>query len=154
MSEDRILFTRTLSGLVATPGPAQEWLQKIKLGTILSIEKPKQPRNGKQLKLYWSLVKVVYDNLPEGVTYADTEDLSNALKIAVGHCKVLQLPNGKIERQALSISYKNMPQDKFDSFLTAVIGVVIKHWLPSVTEDELRQQAEQMLGLGFMGHVR
>lgn len=150
MSDNTVIFTRTISGLAPLPGPAQEWLRKVKIGSTVSVEKPKQPRNGQQLRLYWAVLSLVHQNLPEGVTYASVEDLSDALKIAVGHCRIIELPGGKVERIPKSISYKEMPQGKFDSFLTAVINKVIEHWLPGVTEEEIRQQAEQMLGLGWM----
>lgn len=154
MSDDRLLFTRTLRGLEPTPGPAEDWFRKIKVGSTVAIEKPKQPRNGQQLRFYWALIKVIYDNLPEGVVYKDTEDLSDALKIAVGHCRIIELPSGAIQRIPKSISYSKMEQDKFDSFLTAVVDMAIKHWLPGITQAEIRERAEQMLGLGFMAHAR
>ena len=139
---------RTLRGLEPIDEDGTEALRRFKIGSEVLTEL-KQPRNIRSLRLYWALVTLVWQNLPEKVAecYPTKEDLSDALKLSVGHVRTVQLPSGKVERVPRSIAFKAADETEFAAFLDRVITLVIRHFLPTVTEAQLRAELESMCGI-------
>jgi hypothetical protein len=119
-------------------------LGKIGRGDVVSIE-VKRPRNVQHHRLYWALVGLVHDNL-DHERYPTPEDLSDAIKIAAGHRKRIELPSGEVGFIPKSIAFHKMDQAEFDSFYERVCDLIALHFLPGVNKDDLRMEVSMMIG--------
>jgi hypothetical protein len=130
-----------LGTLRASDVQGRELLQKIKQGQQVEVV-IKQARNGKQHRLYWALMGLIY---PHQSRYATQEQLSNAIKCAVGWCDQIELAGGRIMAVPKSISFANMPQEEFGQFFDKVIELVLEKILPGVTSEDLRRELEEIV---------
>lgn len=103
-----------------------------------------EPRNIKQLRLYWALIHLVF---PNQSTWLTPEDLSDAIKCAVGHCEQTTLKDGRIMVRPKSISFSKADQSQWEAFFDAVVRLVITKVIPGTKEDDLRRELEEMVGL-------
>lgn len=124
---------------------AEEWFASVPDGETLKAF-IKRPRNVRMHNLYFALVGLVYDNLPEG-RYQTFEQFHTALKVALGHCDTVICRDGSVAYIPKSISFAKMGQDEFAAFFDNVIAMVIKHFLPGVSDAELRREVESMVGI-------
>lgn len=141
-----LVFRKHFGSLVpddATCPEAVEWLQSIRHGTFVSIVRPAKMRNSKQHRLWWGLVTLVFQNQDR---YEELDTMVVALKVALGHCETVILKSGETAFIPRSISFAKMDNEAFTAFLDKTIRLVIKHFLPGVTDDELRKQVEEMIG--------
>lgn len=118
-------------------------LSKLRQGQQVEIEL-KRARNPRQHRLYWGLVGLIFHQQSR---YATQEQLSNALKCAVGFCDEVELMNGKTMVTPKSMSFANMKQDEFEPFFDKVIEVVITKILPGVSNADLRRELAEMVGV-------
>lgn len=139
----RLICLRDFNGLKPVGDRDRELLGKLKLGAEVVVE-IKRPRNLKQLKLYWSLIHLIF---PQQSRYPTEEDLSDAIKCAVGHCEETPLKSGKIMVRPKSISFSKTDQSQWEAFFNAVIQLVITKIIPGVNEADLRRELEDMTGL-------
>lgn len=139
----KLICTRELGTLRPVDDRGRDLLSKLKLGFHYQVE-IKRPRNLQQLKLYWSLIHLVFENQTR---YLTEDDLSDALKIAVGHCDNLILPDGRIAPRPRSISFAKTEQDQWQAFLSAVIVLVRDTFLPTLSEGDLRRELETITGI-------
>lgn len=96
-------------------------LGKLPLTKMLHVE-VKQPRNGKHLRLYWTLCHRIGDGL--GI---EAEDISDVLKLKTGHFREIRTKTG-VERVPKSISFAAMDQDGFRIFFDKAVGVITNEW--------------------------
>jgi hypothetical protein len=141
----KILCTRTLSGLAPADAAAEEALRKVKMGSLLTVD-VKQPRNAKMHRLYWALIGLVWENM-DHERYPSADTLHEAIKFAAGIRQRVELPNGEHFYIAGSIAFNQMDQAAFDTFFNRVCDLVAKHFLPGVTDAELRREVSQMTGM-------
>lgn len=138
-----------VDSLLPTDQKGAALLARIKQNEIVTVE-VRRPRSLKHLRLFWALMDKVWENLPErlGNVYPSQDNLVDAFKIATGHFEPLVNLDGEvIGQKPKSIAFHSMGQDKFNEFFETVITLVIAHFLPGVTKDELRQEIEEMLGM-------
>lgn len=138
----RFLVQRTFNTLKAVDDQGREALSKIKPGKFVLVE-VRQARNPRQHALYWALVDLIYQHQSR---YATNQQVSNALKVAVGCCDEMRNKHGEIVAVPRSIAFGNMPQDEFEQFLIQAIKYTVENFLP-VTEGVLRAQLEEMTGV-------
>jgi len=141
-----LLFRKHFGSLVpddATCPEAVEWLQSLKHGEAVTIARPKKMRNSKAHRLWWGLVTLVYQNQER---YETLETMVVALKVGLGHCDTVILKTGETAFIPKSISFAKMDNAEFSAFLDKTIKLVIKHFLPGVTDQELRKQVEEIIG--------
>lgn len=138
----KIILLKTDSGLIPAMGRDRELFAKIKPGKFVLVE-IRQPRNIKQLKLYWSLIHLIF---PNQSTWKTEEDLSDAIKCAVGHCEQTTLKDGRLMVRPKSISFSKADQEQWEAFFQDVINLVITKILPGVKEADLRRELEEMTG--------
>ena len=136
------LFKTTLSGFAPVDEEALSLHKRCKPGDIVEL-KGSKPRSGKHLRWYWGLIHLVFQNQER---YASAEMLSDAIKIAVGHCETGVLPSGTIFYQPKSIAFDKCDEGKFTEFTHAVTDLVLKHFLPTVTRIELENELREMIG--------
>ena len=130
-----ILLRKHLRTLVPIDGPGQEMLAGISQNEIVKA-KISRPRNVQHHRKFFALLNLVFENQEK---YVSPNELLAAVKIAVGHVDVIDV-GGCPYRIPKSIAFHKMDQTEFDRFYASVVDVVLKHFLPGVTRDELRQE--------------
>ena len=98
----------------------------------------RKPRSIKQLRLWWSLMKL----LAEHDLFPRPEAAHVATKIATGHFTIVVAPDTK--KQVLvadSIAFESMAQEKFQGFFDAALRVITERWLKGTDAAELRHAA-------------
>lgn len=142
MAEVFICVNR-LGSLVPVDQHGRDAMAKVKIGSQVQVE-VKRARNPKQHRLYWALINLIHGQQSRYTTH---DQLSNALKCAVGWCDEIELKDGRIMAIPKSIAFANMKQAEFEQFFDAVIKLVITKILPGVKEADLRSELEEMTGV-------
>jgi len=140
-----ILMQRTLSGLAPIDDAGQEMLRKVAVGRLVKA-RVTQSRNIHHHRMFFALLNLVYDNLPETVEINSVDALLGALKLATGHYEVCKSSAGKEFRIPKSISFAKMDQTEFDQFFQRCCDVIVKHFLPGVTSEQLRSEILDLVG--------
>ncbi len=129
-------FEKTLAGLRPWDDRAQDFLRKIKPGKVVEVE-IKRARNPGHHRKYWALINLVWTNQDR---YPTKEALHYALKIAVGHVEWVPYPDGQSFPMPKKTNFGAMDQDQFEEFYSQCIDKIMAHFLPGVTEAELRSE--------------
>lgn len=130
--------------LVPADEQAEEEVRKLKPGQATLVE-VKRARNERQHRLYWALIGVIFDHQSR---YATRQDLSDALKVAVGHYEEVGKRGEHVIVRPKSIAFANMPQADFEQFFERVVAFVCANIIPGTTDNELRAHLEDMVGAG------
>lgn len=130
--------------LVPADEQAEEEVRKLKPGQATLVE-VKRARNERQHRLYWALVGVIFDHQSR---YATRQDLSDALKVAVGHYEEVGKRGEHVIVRPKSIAFANMPQPEFEQFFDRIIKLVCERIIPGTNDTELRAHLEDMVGAG------
>jgi hypothetical protein len=109
----------------------------------------RRPRSLKQLKLWWSLMKLLVDH----DQFPSLEAASDATKVAIGHCEVIIFPDsGEVLMIPRSISFSALRQDEFNLLFESALTVITERWIRGVGSDALRSEAWNMIdGPGRVG---
>lgn len=102
------------------------------------------PRSVPQLRLYWSMLRLVADNLDSAVT---TEALHNWIKMRCGIAAAIPLRNGETDYVPGSIAFDKMDQDQFQAFMDRALDLVLGQLIPGLSKPALEAEARAMLGL-------
>lgn len=135
------LFRKTLSGLSPRNDQAAEALAKVKLGADVVIEWRK-PRNLKWMRLYWCIVELIAENLPGE---HDTENVSDLIKIRMGHVTRIGTKSGVIEVPK-SISFAKMNQSEWEEFYARFERCVCGEIIPGLASEDLRAAVLERMG--------
>ena len=138
----QVLLTRSISGLKAADLRAAEELSKIKPGQEVRCE-IRRVRNPKQLRLYWALIDACWQHQDR---YAAKQDLSDVIKVAVGHSDQVVTKSGEVVARPKSIAFGNMPQDAWEDFFSRVIEFVCQRIIPGTSDADLRAHLEELVG--------
>lgn len=148
----RFLCHKYLGSLRPADVGGEDALRKIGQGELVMVE-VKRPRNVRHHRKYWALVTLVWENIDTD-RYPTAEDLHAAIKIAAGLRTPIQLPDGTMGYIPGSIAFHKMSQDDFSAFFEKVCDLVCKHFLPGVTNEELRAEIENIVGADPYGDQR
>lgn len=136
-------FRLAFGGLVPASEAAEELLAKLKPGQVVRADVAKPTaRSLRQHRLYWALCQRVAEN---SEALASAEQVSDLLKLSVGHCQLFEDAKGQVWKTPRSIAFASMPHDEFCTFMDQVIRVVVERILPGVDEDDLRREIEEMI---------
>lgn len=138
-----ILMRKAFGALRPVDEQGEESLRGIPNGAVVKVT-VKRPRNIRHHRLYWALMSLLHENQSR---YATVEELSDAIKCAVGHCTVITRPDGTEIRIPRSISFSKMDQDAFKQFFDRVVELAVSKILPNVEEAELRREVEDLVRL-------
>ena len=119
----------------------REWLAK-KHGKTVKVSVT-EPRNARQLRLYWGLVGLIF---PHQSRYATAEHLSDALKKAVGAYQEFTCLDGTTITRVNSIAFKAMNNEEFQVFLDRVREVIVTLVIPGLSKSDLRRELEEITG--------
>lgn len=127
-------WRRTLTGLVPACERSQKAWAKVPLGDEVVIDM-RRPRNLKHSRKLFVLLNIVRDNSDD---FSSAEMVLYAVKAALGRGEWIQ--PGKAKRALFipeSISFESMDQDEFERFYSDAVGVIVSHFLPGMTAEQL-----------------
>ncbi len=128
------------------PADDESWQHMARLPNNVQVwAEVKRARNPKMHRLFFALVKIVWDNSPYE-RYPTMDAMRAAIQVSAGHRDEIHLPGGQLAYIPKSISFGSMSQDEFEIFYQNVCDCIARHFLPGVTVEELRQQVEEMIG--------
>ncbi len=139
----KLLFRKHLGSLRPVDTQGEAALQKVGEGSLVSVEM-KRPRNVKHLRLFMALLHMVYENQDR---YDSFESFRTAFTIAMGWFDSVFLPDGTVGLTPKSISFAAMDQTAFDVFFNDAVNLVCNRWLPTVTNEELRREIQEITGI-------
>lgn len=120
-----------------------ESLRAFPAGKALRVD-PKMPRRSNpQNRLYWSLLRLVCENL-DGDLEPDT--LHEWLKIKTGLVKPVPLRNGGVDYVPSSTAFNSMGHDAFTKYFAKVKLLIETQIIPGVKSEALEREARAMLG--------
>jgi hypothetical protein len=123
--------------LIPQDQAGSELLAKIPLGEDVAV-KLMRDRSLPQHRLFWSVLRYV----AERSKWETAERLLVALKLRLGRYDLMQMPSGKVVPVPHSIAFSAMPQDDFQSFMDAAMGLICTEVLPGYSPDDLIREAE------------
>lgn len=133
-----LVMQRAAQGFVAIDQMGIEVLGKIPFGKEVKITvSNRETRSLAHLRLYWGLIQLVY---PSQDKYATAEGLSDAIKIAVGHCDECVGLDGKLFYVPRSISFSAQDQASFSQFFDRAMTVIIEKILPHTNKKDLERE--------------
>lgn len=141
MSEQLVLMRRTLAGLAPANDRAVETLKRIKVGAVVTIKRPKQPRNVRFHNKLFAMLQIILENQEH---YKSIDDLLAVCKLRVGHVHVIQTARG-IERLPKSISFAAMDADEFADFYSRAVDWVTSEVIPGLSRADLNAEVEGAL---------
>jgi len=115
---------------------AHKYVGKLKYNEEIMVE-ARRPRNIRQLRKYWVMVDLVFENQEH---FRSEDDLSDSIKLAVGLTKTVRMPSGEDYRIPLSIAIEAMPQDEFDDFYNRAVNYVCTEVVPGLNSEDLEQE--------------
>lgn len=137
----KFLAVRTYNTLKAVDDRGRDVLSKIKPGKIVTVE-VKQPRNLKELKFYFALVDLLFE---QQSVFLTPDDLDEEIRICIGHCTRKTRQNGEIQVKAKSLQFGKLDQYNWRSFLDAAIRFACEHIVPGLPETTLKKEVEDMV---------
>lgn len=142
-----ILLTRSLTGLLPADDDAREKLKAWKLGQPMKCE-VRIARDSSRMRYYWGLVDIILQNIDE--TFASKEEVSDSIKLGIGHVEQVQFYDGKewhITRTPKSISFAKLSEPEFQDFIKRAEGYACA--VLSVTSDQLADALTDYLAPGL-----
>jgi len=135
----KIQVVKTPNGIIKPAYDSDfEYFKKMPTNEVFEIEYKKQ-RNVKFHRKFFALLKLAYENQCD---YRLMEDLREDLLIVSGNYeeKVNRI-TGEVRKKAISISFQNMDNVKFNEVYESVKEVIVK-WL-GITNENINEEIEQ-----------
>lgn len=141
------VFTRTIGGLRPADDAAEKILAKQPIGRDVLVD-VSRPRSLPQMRLYWSVLALVWENLPERVqaAFPSVEVFEDYLCIRVGHAHLINSKAGLVPVPK-SVSFAKADQDQFNDVLEKIINLVCGEIIPGLNKRDLMAEVNQRLGV-------
>lgn len=127
--------------LVAADPVGFESLEAMREGEYVTA-KLTRTRNPGHHRKFFALLNIVYEAQER---FATMEQLLNFVKIATGHCDVMEIIKGKPIYVPRSISFAKMDQAAFEQFYNSVVKLIVTKILPGVDSDDLERQVLEII---------
>ena len=124
----------------------------IKQGEVVSAE-IKRPRNYRFHKKYFALLNYAfgiwepacleYNGRPVGKSF---EQFRKDITILAGYYTLSENIKGEPKAEADSISFGNMPEDKFNCLYSKTIDVLLKHVMKNYTREDVDNVIDNLIG--------
>lgn len=137
-----VLLVREGNRLAAADPISAETISSIKLKETVTASICR-PRNVKHHRKLWALLTVVQANQN---TFATTQDLLGALKLATGLFDTGKTIDGIPYVIPQSISFTAMDQARFEEWYDKAIEVILTKVLPNTDRADLINQVNEILG--------
>lgn len=146
----KALMVRTIHGLMLDTSDerSQLILRGIPLGASVQVEITR-PRSIARHRFFWAMASAIAQAIPGNLT---AENIVEILKIETGHCTIVR---GKRDTYRLpkSIAFHKMEEPEFQAFMDRCIQFICSTWLPHLKPSGLRNEIEQMVGVGAITHA-
>ena len=116
---------------------------KVKEGDILSAT-IRRPRNPKHHAKWWALLSLIHESTEVQDRYPSVENLNDAIKLALGYCDQIILPDGKCALKVKSIAFESMDQTAFEDFYSRAVDVIVTQLVPHLNREDLERQVLEM----------
>lgn len=139
-------LTRTLRGFEPSDDESREAMKAIKIGAAVKCE-VRIARDSSRMRYYWGLVGVILDNTDN---FASKEEVSDSIKLAVGHVDMVQVYDGEkwhITRTPKSISFARLTEPEFQDFIKRAEAYACS--ILCVTDDQLADALTDYIAPGF-----
>lgn len=141
-----VLFRKRGTTLTPAEQRAAERLAKVKDGVYLMVDwrRVKSPR---QMRLYFSVLRKVYDALPErfDAAYPSFDTFRESIQIECGFGTPLHSIEGELIGYAPK-SISRAGQDEFNEICHRVFNRIYERWLDEIGSPELRAELDDILG--------
>lgn len=137
-----LMIQRTLGNTLKACYPSDVGkIQKLKVGEFYACKIVK-PRNLKHHRKFFTLIRLVFQNLPEGMEamFKSDKDVLNEFKLQTGHYTKHNTLGGKVTYIPSSISFAAMNQDDFDVFYDRCIDIAIKYFFDGLGRKALKDE--------------
>jgi len=141
----KLVCMKHLSGLRPVDQAGMDAISRLGMGEVVMVQVSRS-RNIKHHRLYWALVSLVWENI-DHERYPTPDALHAAFKIAAGIRTQITLPDGTIGFIPGSISFEKMDQSEFSAFYERICDLIARHFLPGVSNKELKAEIQQMTGI-------
>lgn len=141
MSRKRFAAHRVGMDLRPVDDEGREIMAGLTVGVPVMIE-VNQQRNVRQHRLYWKLIGVVHENLPEKLTaiWQTKEALSKAILSELGYVDVLRGLDGKEFHQVQSIAFDAMDQAEFAEVFDKAVALIVSRIIPGLDQAALNSE--------------
>jgi hypothetical protein len=138
-----LIMVKRLGALRPVDDAGEELLNSLPIGTPVKI-KITRSRNLNHHRRLFALLQIVFENQS---IYPTVEALLTVIKVTLGHCDVVKMPDGQMIPVAHSISFTSMDQDQFSRFYNQVVDLVLTHFLAGIERTELEKEIFQLIGV-------
>lgn len=135
-------LTRTLRGFEPSDDESREAIKALKIGVPVKCE-VRIARDSSRMRYYWGLVGVILDNTDH---FASKEEVSDSIKLAIGHVDMVQVYDGEkwhITRTPKSISFAKLTEPEFQDFIKRAEAYACS--VLCVTDDQLADALTEFL---------
>jgi len=141
----KIQLQKTNAGFIPADPATQEYVRKIKMGSILHGDFTKA-RNPLFLKKFFALLNLAFDYWQPGElsdkygsVEKNFEQMREDLTILAGYYERHFRVDGSVRVKAKSISFANMEEDEFSKLYQAVLTVVLNKIMIQFEREEVDQ---------------
>lgn len=120
-----------------------ERIRSLPAGKALKAVVTQPRRSNPQLRLYWSMLGLVCENLDQDV---EPEALHDWLKLKLGLVTYVRQRNGHVVAVPRSIAFDKMEHGPFTAYFDKVKALLIEHLIPGLNSEALEREARAMLG--------
>lgn len=130
----KLAVKKVNGGLWPATDRDEDQLAKIPQGDYLSMTFKKM-RNPKQHRLYWGLIKTVYENLPHEFDgrYLNIDAFHREVKYLSGAVDTIEAIDGTTVVSIRSIAFGEMSENDFVDFFAKAIEVIAAYFMPEVS---------------------
>lgn len=121
----------------------EESLKRVKAGDAIKVKWSK-PRNYRNHKRFFAMLKCVVQNLPDSYPdkYQNIEYLRFEVLVGIGHIEVRESLGGKIYAIPKSMSFEKMDEEKFNQIYSLASNYVLKHFLKGLDEQTFSENID------------
>ena len=145
-------FIKSSHGLLPYSPDAVEWFDRMRFGAVC-IGKFTIPRNYKFHKKFFAMLKVSYESwdnpviqTPFGEAQCTSDTFRNDVTVLAGYGELTVNTKGEAKYKAKSISFAKMDDDEFGKLYSAVVTVILTHFLPNWADADMDRAVDNFLG--------
>jgi hypothetical protein len=138
-----LIMVKRLGALRPVDDAGEEILNGLPLNEPIKVRITRSRNLNHHRKLF-ALLQVVFENQS---IYPTIEALLTVIKVTLGHCDIVKLPDGQMIPVAHSISFTSMDQTTFNTFYNQVVDLVLLHFLAGIEKTELEREIFNLVGI-------
>ena len=140
----QVLMEKIEDSLVPTDEESIVAIRQIPEHSIVKIQ-VSVPRNIKKHRLFFAMLKLVFENQPEPRQFPTQDKLLDALKIATGHVREVRDLLGNTHIVPDSIAFGRMDEIAFSQLFESFKQVIFERIIPGVRSRDFEQRLADLL---------